>query len=464
VPTATILRVDRTCPECRATCAADQRYCLECGHRVGELRVDWRGLLAGERSSVAAPAPRDARSARIALPTPRVAATLLLIVMGFGVVVAGAASPSIPNSFAAAARGPLTIVLPPRAPAPTPAAEPETSEAAPEPAPAPEPAVVEPAPTEPATTAPEATTPDDTLIGDGNTGPDVPPIHHVFLISLGPGTYEQWFGDTSTVPYLAKELAPQGTLLAGYRSTAQGELANEIALMAGLPANDQTEQNCPAYCPYTIEDYTLPDQLVAAGSTWKAYVEGQDATAPGAPGQTPPPPQNCRHPEHAGDADPFASPDRPGDPYVTWRNPFVYFPTITTTPDCAANDTGLTALDADLATKKDTATFSWLAPAPHNSGPAAADAWLRIVVPKILGSKAYADGGLLAVVPDASGTPDDQVTGALLLSKYAPVGSISTESFDHFSMLKGIEDLFSLRYLPGAEDKSVKSFVSLLLH
>src|SRR5438105_4265773 len=103
-------RVEHSCPECRAACATDQRYCLDCGHRVGAPRVDWRAVLLGARAPTAA-AGRPGVG-RVALPTPRVAATLLLIVMGFGVVVAGAAGPSVPRSLAAAARGPLTILLP----------------------------------------------------------------------------------------------------------------------------------------------------------------------------------------------------------------------------------------------------------------------------------------------------------------------------------------------------------------
>lgn len=419
----------------------------------------------------------------MALPTPRVAATLLLIVMGFGVVVAGAASPNVDRTYANAARGPLRIILPPRAaPAPAPApSEPDTSEPAETPAPAEQP-IVGDTPVPPPARGP-ATPPgkDDPITGGG--GPKVPPVGRVFVISLGPGTYEQWFGDTSTVPYL-RELADQGTLLTGYEAVANGELSNQVALISGLTGNDQTEQNCPAFCPFTPDDYTLPDQLVANGATWKAYIEGQDATPAApvtAPGQTPPPPdaqaQGCRRPENPGDPDPYNQPGRPGDPYVTWRNPFVYFPTITTTPDCATADVGLTPLEKDLEKLTTTASFSWIAPAPENSrppappdpnappaAPTAAEAFLRSVVPEIMSSEAYRRGALIAIVPDATGTPEDRVTGALLLGKYVPVGSINTEKFTHLSLLKGVEDLFTLRYLAGAQDAKVKSIVSLLLH
>jgi hypothetical protein len=45
-----ILPLDRPgeqCEECRGPLAVDQRYCLNCGHRRGEARVDYRGVMAG---------------------------------------------------------------------------------------------------------------------------------------------------------------------------------------------------------------------------------------------------------------------------------------------------------------------------------------------------------------------------------------------------------------------------------
>lgn len=437
--------VDTRCPECRARIAGDQRYCLDCGHRVGPLRLDWRELLAARRAAPAAPA---GATAPVALPTPRVAATLLLIVLGFGVVVAGAATSDPTRALAATARAPLTVVLPdPPRPVPIP-----DEPAAPEPAPAPEPEPdarpEEPAAaTEPDAGAPAADEPDEEVVDGPVDTPDPPAVEHVFVVSLGTGTYEQWFGATATVPYLATELAPQGALLAGYRATAAGELANQIAMVSGQPANAQTDANCPVYTPfdgtegclYPLDVYTLPDQLVAAGQTWRAYVEGH---------------AGCVHPE-----------DGAADTAATWRNPFVYFQTITTSLDCAANDAGLPALDGDLADAERTATFSWIAPSPENGTPATAEAWLRTVVPKILASDAYADHGLLAIVPAASGIAGDPVTGALLLSsEHVAPGAIDTTAYDHLSLLKSIEELLSLRYLAGAGAKKVKSFVSPLLH
>ncbi len=50
------------CEECGAPLAADQRYCLNCGQRRGEPRVDYRQLhAAAERGERAAPREQPER-------------------------------------------------------------------------------------------------------------------------------------------------------------------------------------------------------------------------------------------------------------------------------------------------------------------------------------------------------------------------------------------------------------------
>ena len=72
-------------------------------------------------------------------------------------------------------------------------------------------------------------------------------INHVFLIVLGDHGYEEAFGTTSSAPYLSKTLAGQGELLSNYYAVAQGELANEVALLSGQGPTPQTAVNCPEY-------------------------------------------------------------------------------------------------------------------------------------------------------------------------------------------------------------------------
>jgi hypothetical protein len=102
-----------TCAGCAAPMADDQRYCLECGRRRGEPRLDFMAMLRppAPRATTSSPAPARAGFAAV-LPTPRVAAACVLVVLGFGVILGAAGTGPVDSSLAAARRS-LTIVLPP---------------------------------------------------------------------------------------------------------------------------------------------------------------------------------------------------------------------------------------------------------------------------------------------------------------------------------------------------------------
>jgi hypothetical protein len=204
----------------------------------------------------------------------------------------------------------------------------------------------------------------------------------------------------------------------------------------------------------------------------------------------------CAHPT-LGQPDPTAEQSAGTGPYATFRNPFVYFASIADAPTCAGEDVGLSSLRADLASVKSTPSFSYIAPdrcddanpTPCTPGAPAglvpADALLKQVVPEITASKAYKESGLLVITVDeapSSGEfadsssccgqplfPNDPVktlagaprgggtVGALLLSPFVKGGTVSQEEFNHFSLLRTIEDLFSLEHLGYAGAAAVKS-------
>lgn len=181
---------------------------------------------------------------------------------------------------------------------------------------------------------------------------------------------------------------------------------------------------------------------------------------------------------------------QPGGAYATFRNPFMYFHALIDSPTCVAADVGLGALDADLSTAKRTPSLSYIVPDRcHDASPGpcpgggagglpAADALLSQVVPKILASPAYKHDGLLLITSDeapATGELADSSSccgqprfpnlapptglaaslppegggqvGALMLSPFVKAHTISQESYDHFSLLRTIEDLFGLKHL-----------------
>ncbi|MGN6373433.1 MAG: alkaline phosphatase family protein [Solirubrobacteraceae bacterium] len=291
----------------------------------------------------------------------------------------------------------------------------------------------------------------------------LPPIKHVWLIALSQLSFSAMLAHPAAAPYLAHSLLPKGTLLSGYRLVAASGLANGIALVSGQAPNPATEQECPAYsdvqpttvsaglaqgtgCVYPAAVQTLPDELATAGLSWRAYVQGMGGAC-----------------------------------MASARNPFAYFHSLLVGGVCAADDVDLGQLGAALAgagtagagaAGTGVPAFSWIA--PSGSG-AESDAFLKEVVPEILASGAYREGGLIAIVPDSPPTSGSaggpapssgpaapeasgRTVGALLISPFVREGARVSERFDDFSLLKSLERLFGVLPLGHSGDPQAASF------
>jgi phosphatidylinositol-3-phosphatase len=516
-----------SCADCGATLSASHRYCMECGARRGPLpavvanRINAlreggrprRGATVAGGPPVAA-AEQEAGRWRF-MPSPQVAAVAVMALLAAGVVLGSVTSP-----FArSAALAPIVVEL----------AEEGASEGSSEPVStpsfAPKPAALAPVAEEPLAPAPAAPEAEPESSAPAQLPPELPEgealpeIKHVFLIVLDGHGYEEAFGKASSAPYLSKTLAGQGELLSNYYSVTQGGLANEIALLSGQGPTPQTAANCPEYtaiapgtvgaeeqvegsgCVYPSTTQTLPGQLAAANLTWRAYVE--DIANGEAAGQA----ASCRHPALGG-PDPSTTP-LPGDAYQTWRNPFVYFSALTESPECAEGDVGLDRLAADLEEAKRTPSLSYIVPnachdgdeapcAPEQpAGLAGAEGFLRTVVPEIIASPAFEEGGLVAITfdqapqtgpgadtssccatpeypnlpppsppaPPASGPIEETGgggrVGLLLISPYVKAGSVDQSGyFNHFSLLRSIEELFGQQPLGYAANPALAAFDS----
>jgi phosphatidylinositol-3-phosphatase len=343
----------------------------------------------------------------------------------------------------------------------------------------------------------------------------LPPIKHVFLIVLADEPYSATFGPASPAPYLADTLEKQGELLVRYYGVARDELANEIALISGLGPTADTAVNCPTFldvtpatagkdgqyagngCVYPSSVQTVGDQLAAKKLTWRVYAEDMENAGADQPSA-------CRHPAF-GATDTTAA-AAAGDAFATYRDPFSYFDSVIDAHACAREDVGLAALNGDLKDLKRTPALSYVVPSLCHDGhetpctpgaPAglgATEAFLRHVVPAILDSAAYKQGGLLIITTDQApvtgpaadsssccsqpsfpGIPGNQPAGsapatgklplpgggqvgALLLSPYVKPHSFDQEPFNHFSLLRTIEDLFGLGHLGYAALPGVKPF------
>jgi phosphatidylinositol-3-phosphatase len=450
------------CHECGASLAYDQRYCVECGARRGPLPpaiaqrigvVPHGGLgqpqTAGyERdvSEVAADTdPYEVGSlGGPPMPSLSITGVALMALLAFGVLVGSTLSPAQESGAAAplvVAVSPLTTASsqPPGAPVSTP-----PPSLAAEVNPVPTSSTATSSESTPSTT-PTSTTPTSTTKnpqpGGGSTAQALPPITHVFLIVLSDQGFNAAFGPSSQASYLSKTLTRQGELLNNYYAVAGGELANEIALISGQGPTAQTAANCPLYsditpgtvgaqgqvlgsgCVYPRQALTLADQVTANGGAWKAYVEN---TATSGLVQ----PTTCRHPT-LGSADTGQTPNS-ADAYPTWRDPFVYFHTVIDNTTCPTSVVGLDQLAPDLQTASKTPSLAYIVPdrchdgseqpcAPGQpSGLAAADAFLRKVVPELEGSPVYKTGGLIAITFDQApqAGPNADSSGCCITTAY----------------------------------------------
>ena len=151
---------------------------------------------------------------------------------------------------------------------------------------------------------------------------------------------------------------------------------------------------------------------------------------------------------------------------------------------------------ASLRAASATPAFSWITPdtcadghdptcsngAPGGLGQVAA--FLRAWVPRIMASAAYRQGGLVIITTDESDTADASAccgegtvaaahpnvsapgqigpgggrVGAVLLSPFIAPGTVSTVAYNHFSLLKSVEEIFGLPLLGDAKLPQVPAF------
>jgi phosphoesterase family protein len=427
------------CAGCAARLAHDQRYCLECGARRGPLPARLAAVIVGIAPSAAvvdsvhdADAPEhedeDEEAARRGwVPAPRATAVAILSMLAFGVVAGSLVKPgavSLARTYIVAmppaARTPAVAPAANSAPAPSggggsPASRPAPSSS---PASAPQPAAAAAPVVPPATGGGGGAGGGAGGGGGGLLG--LPPVKHVFLIVLSGQGYANTFSPASADRYLSRTLPRKGELINNYYAVAGSSLANGVALISGQGPTQQTAGNCPTFtlispatthagqimgdgCVYPAGAHTVADQLAAKHHTWRAYVQG---IGNGPAGQ----PKACRFPKlNSTDSNQLP---RPGDPYVTWRNPFVYFDSLILGPGCQKNDVNLNRLDSDLKKPGKAPSLAYIVPSPCDDGSdqpcspgakaglPAADAFLKAILPKIWQSAAYKDGGLIAITFD----------------------------------------------------------------
>jgi hypothetical protein len=331
-------------------------------------------------------------------------------------------------------------------------------------------------------------------------------VGHVFVIVLENENAATAFGPGSPAPYLSRTLTSEGAFVPGYYGIGHNSLDNYIAMISGQAPTIVTQADCPDFvdvlpgtptsagqvlgqgCVYPPAVQTVADQLQSKGLSWKGYMEdmGNDPARDNGTA--------CAHPA-VGTPD-LTQQAAATDQYATRHNPFVYFHSIIdNAAGCQARDVPLSRLVGDLGSVNSTPNLSFITPNlchdGHDAtcadgspgGPPAADAFLRQWVPVITSSPAYRRDGLLAVVFDeaasdsaaccneqsgpntlapggSSGGPGGGRTGAVLLSPFIAPGTVSAQDYNHYSLLRSIEDTFGLAHLGYAASSALRPFGS----
>ena len=318
----------------------------------------------------------------------------------------------------------------------------------------------------------------------------LPPVKHVFIVVLENKDYAETFGPNSKAPYLAKTLPAMGALLENYYGIGHESLDNYIAMVSGQGPNPQTQADCQFFtdfqgttggsdgqamgtgCVYPAGVKTVADQLQEKGLTWHGYME--DMATPDTP--------TCRHPSlNSRDGTQSAT---AASQYAARHNPFVYFHSLIDGSSCKNNDVDLSHLPSDLSQAGTTPSYSFITPDLCHDGHDATCAdpkqkggldgiqdFLSTWVPQILASPGYKDNGMLIVTFDEAENGDDSSAccgetaantpsaggpnpgpgggrvGAVVVSPFVRPGTIDKTPYNHYSLLRTVEDLFGLPHL-----------------
>jgi phosphatidylinositol-3-phosphatase len=229
----------------------------------------------------------------------------------------------------------------------------------------------------------------------------------------------------ANAPYINSLLAAHGSADAyfGIRHPSQ---PNYLALVSG-DTQGVTDDD-----PHDVNAPNLADQLEAAGKTWRVFAQNV--------------PAGCFTGASAS-----GGPDGKGT-YARKHEPFISFTSISGNAARCANITDFSHFDPAAA------DFELIVPnqtnSMHDGTVAQGDAFLRDFVPRILDSPAYQQDGLLVITWD-EGSSDAEGGGqvpTLVISPRTPAGTTVETPFNHYALLRTIEDAWGLGCLANACD------------
>jgi len=250
------------------------------------------------------------------------------------------------------------------------------------------------------------------------SGTAVPRFGHVFVVVMENRTAPGVYGPGAT-PYL-RALAARYSVATDYLAVRHPSLPNYLALLGG--GTFGVASDCAA-CYVSAQN--LVDQLEAAHVSWGAYMEG--LPRPGF----------------------LAGSWWPGL-YAAKHDPFVYFRDIRASRARRDRIRPLRDLWPALAGGS-VPRFAWITPDlchdMHTCPSLAGDDWLRLVLPRILASRAWRDGGVLFLTWDEGGSGSKPAGGRVALIAISPMSvphGRDPRPAGHYALLHTIEAAFGV--------------------
>jgi phosphatidylinositol-3-phosphatase len=240
----------------------------------------------------------------------------------------------------------------------------------------------------------------------------VPHFSHVFTIVLENRSATNVL-DSAQAPYLNQLVARYGVADA-YQGVAHPSQPNYLALFSGSTQGVTDDASHDLVAP------TIADQLEAAGRSWRIYAENV--------------PTGCFTGLKAD-----GGPDGNGT-YARKHDPAISFTSISNSPTRCANIKPMTGFDPAAA------DYSFIVPNlcndAHDCPLSTADDWLKNLVPRILESPAWKDGGVLFITFDEADGQDRQANrvATLVIAPSIVPGTRSSVPHTHYSLLRTVQD------------------------
>jgi hypothetical protein len=280
-------------------------------------------------------------------------------------------------------------------------------------------------------------------LGEGGEGGGVAsdlPISKVFLILLENHKWAQ-IKNSPSAPYLNGLLA-QGAHAEQYKNPPglHPSEPNYIWLEAGTAFG--ITNGLPPAINHQRSTHHLVSLLERTGHTWRSYQEDISGL-------------DC----------PLVNVKK----YAPKHNPMVFFDDVTNTndpssPRCIAHVRPYREIDQDLLTNQ-VADYNFITPnlcndmhdpcPPLNNGVKQGDLWLANEVPKLLASKAYAEGAAIFITFDEGPNGNDGPIGMIALGKKVKVGYENAIPYTHSSTLRTMQTIFGVYPFLGDAENAV---------